>query len=90
MKLDHYEQFEAKCIEDADLLKRYKEKDIIYKFLTRLNSEFDPIRIQVLGKEYPHSMKPWLPSEKKKHVRGDDGASIHQKFCLNFTKGKKD
>lgn len=47
--LDHYEQFEAKCTEDADLLKRYKEKDRIYKFLTGLNSEFDPVRIQVLG-----------------------------------------
>ena len=36
MKLDHYEQFEAKCTEDADLLKRYK-KDKIYKFSTGLN-----------------------------------------------------
>ena len=51
LKLDHYEQFEAKCTENADLLKPYKEKDRIYKFLTGLNSEFDPVRIQVLGKE---------------------------------------
>ena len=51
MELYHYEQLEAKCIEDVDLLKRYKEKDKIYKFLIGLNSEFDPVRIQVLGKE---------------------------------------
>ena len=51
LELDHYEQFEAKCTEDAALLKRYKEKDRIYKFLTGLNNEFDPVRIQVLGKE---------------------------------------
>ncbi|RDX96419.1 hypothetical protein CR513_20923, partial [Mucuna pruriens] len=29
--VDHYEQFEAKCIEDANLLKIYKEKDRIHK-----------------------------------------------------------
>ena len=45
LELDHYEQFEAKCTEDASLLKRYKEKDIIYKFLIGINSEFDLVRI---------------------------------------------
>ena len=53
LELDHYEHFEAKCTADATLLKNYKEKDRIYKFLTGLNNEFDPIRIQVLGKELP-------------------------------------
>jgi len=33
-ELDHYEQFEAKCNEDVDLLKLYEEKDRFYKFLT--------------------------------------------------------
>ena len=50
-ELDHYDQFEAKCNEDVDLLKCHKEKDRIYKLLTGLNNEFDPVRIQVLGKE---------------------------------------
>jgi len=30
-ELDHYELFEAKCNEDVDLLRRYKEKDRIYQ-----------------------------------------------------------
>ena len=39
-ELDHYEHFEAKCNENADLLKLYEEKDKIYKFLTGLNNDF--------------------------------------------------
>ncbi|GMP32284.1 hypothetical protein CsSME_00006112 [Camellia sinensis var. sinensis] len=40
-----------KCSNDAALLKRYMEKERIYTFLAGLNIEFDPVRVQVLGKE---------------------------------------
>ncbi|PON86222.1 hypothetical protein TorRG33x02_179410 [Trema orientale] len=40
-----------KCQDDAALLKRYLENDRIYSFLASLNAEFDPVRVQVLGKE---------------------------------------
>ena len=53
LELDRYEKFEAKCTKDANLLKSYKEKDITYKLLIGQNNEFNPVRIQVLGKELP-------------------------------------
>ena len=37
--------------DDATFLKRFMEKERIYTFLVKLNIEFDPIRVQVLGKE---------------------------------------
>ncbi|ESW12240.1 hypothetical protein PHAVU_008G096100 [Phaseolus vulgaris] len=42
--------YSVKCNEDTDLLKRY-EKDKMYKFLIGLNNKFEPVRIQVLGKD---------------------------------------
>lgn len=50
-ELDHCEHLETNSNEDAVLLRRYKEKGRIYKFLEELNSEFDLVRVQVLGKE---------------------------------------
>ena len=38
------------CSEDTALLKRFVEKDKIYEFLTRLNIEFDAVRVQILSK----------------------------------------
>ena len=37
--------------DDATLLKHFMEKDGIYTFLAGLNIEFDPVQVQVLGKE---------------------------------------
>ena len=49
--MDHYQCIQMKCSEDAAMLKRVVEKDRIYDFLASLNLEFDPVRVQVLGKE---------------------------------------
>lgn len=50
-EIDHYQCIQMKCSEDATLLKRFVEKDIIYDFLAGLNIEFDAVRVQILGKE---------------------------------------
>jgi len=50
-ELDHYQCLKMKCSEDAALHKRFVEKEQIYDFLAGLNSEFDAIRVQILGKE---------------------------------------
>lgn len=40
-----------KHLEDTVILKNFIKKDWIYDFLAGLNSEFDQVRIQFLGKE---------------------------------------
>ena len=40
-----------KCSEDVALHKRFVEKEQIYDLLAGLNSEFDAVRVQILGKE---------------------------------------
>ena len=50
-EMDHYQCLQLKCSDDAAMFKRFVEKDRIYDFLAGLNMEFDPVRVQVLGKE---------------------------------------
>lgn len=50
-ELDHYRVLEMKCADDAATLKTFIEKDRVYDFLAGLNSKFDQVRIQILGKE---------------------------------------
>ncbi|XP_059661691.1 uncharacterized protein LOC132307839 [Cornus florida] len=50
-EMDHYHCIQMKCSEDAAIIKRFVEKDIIYDFLAGLNIEFDAVRVQILGKE---------------------------------------
>lgn len=49
-ELDHYRVIKTKCPEDATILKEFIEQDRVYDFLVGLNSEFDQVRIQILGK----------------------------------------
>ncbi|XP_073222064.1 uncharacterized protein [Cicer arietinum] len=51
MELDHYRVIQAKCSTNAALLKEYIEQDKVYDFLVGLNSDFDQVRVQILGKE---------------------------------------
>jgi len=51
MELDHYRVLQAKCSDDAAVLKEYIEQDRVYDFLVELNSDFDQVRVQILGKE---------------------------------------
>ena len=51
IELDQYQNLKMKCIDDSIALAQFLERMRIFKFPSRLNSEFDPIRIQILGKE---------------------------------------
>jgi len=51
MELDHYRVIKAKCSDDSAILKEYIEQDRVYDFLVGLNSDFDQVRVQILGKE---------------------------------------
>ncbi|XP_057417850.1 uncharacterized protein LOC130712041 isoform X2 [Lotus japonicus] len=51
MELDHYRVIKAKCSADSAVLKEYIEQDRVYDFLVGLNSNFDQVRVQILGKE---------------------------------------
>ena len=50
-ELDHYGVIKTKCHKDVVVLKEFIEQDRIYDFLTGLNSEFNQVRIQILGKQ---------------------------------------
>ncbi|KAI6683703.1 hypothetical protein NL676_029616 [Syzygium grande] len=56
-ELDHYRVLQMWCPEDAAILKNLIEKDRVYDFLAELNSEFDQVRIQILGKEEVPSLE---------------------------------
>lgn len=49
-ELDYYQALEMKNSERAAALKAFIEKDRTYDFLAGLNAEFDPVRVQILGK----------------------------------------
>jgi hypothetical protein len=48
-KLDHYQNLLTKCAEDALNIKKMIEEERIYELLAGLNSEYDPVRVQILG-----------------------------------------
>ncbi|GAU18674.1 hypothetical protein TSUD_125070 [Trifolium subterraneum] len=54
--IDHLEgdpplNLKMECSKDAAILNAVVERDMIFDFLAGLNVEFDPIRVQILGKE---------------------------------------
>ena len=51
IELDQYQNLKMKCTHDSIALTQFLERVRIFKFLSGLNPEFDPIRIQILGKE---------------------------------------
>ncbi|PIM99843.1 RNA-directed DNA polymerase [Handroanthus impetiginosus] len=55
------------CNKDAATLTSFVERDRIFEFLSGLNSEYDPIRVQILGKEKLPSL-----SEVFYTVRGEE------------------
>ena len=50
-ELDYYQCLKMMCSEDAALLKRFVEKEKIFKFIPGLNVEYDQKQSQVLGKD---------------------------------------
>ncbi|XP_043809433.1 uncharacterized protein LOC122722509 [Manihot esculenta] len=49
-ELDYYQDFQADCTGDTVKFQRMIEKERVYDFLAGLNNEYDPIRVQVLGR----------------------------------------
>ncbi|KAJ8772365.1 hypothetical protein K2173_027542 [Erythroxylum novogranatense] len=49
-ELDYYQDFQAQCADDAVLIQNMIEKERVYDFLAGLNSEFDQLRVQVIGR----------------------------------------
>jgi hypothetical protein len=50
-ELDHYQNLQLECSADAVKIKKMIEEERIYEFLGGLNSEYDPVRVQIFGKE---------------------------------------
>ena len=50
-KLDQYQHLQMECSKDASTLVDSINRDRIFEFLSGLNPEYDPIRVQILGKE---------------------------------------
>ena len=51
LELDHYHDIKMVCGEDAATLNSILERDRIVEFFARLNTEYDQIRVQILGRE---------------------------------------
>jgi len=51
LELDYYQDFKMQCSDDAVILKKYMEREMIFEFLVRINIEFDQMWVQILGKE---------------------------------------
>jgi len=64
MELYHYRVIQAKCSDDSAVLKEHIEQDRVYDFLVGLNSNFDQVRIQILGKERFQGLMEWSHSYK--------------------------
>lgn len=46
-----YQNLQPMCAVDASQIKKMIEEERIYEFLGGLNSEYDPVRVQIFGKE---------------------------------------
>ena len=75
IELDQYQNLKMKCSKDTTKLAQFIEKDRIFKFLIGLNPKYDPIWVQMLGKEK-------LPSLSKMFytVHGEE---IHKAVTLD-------
>ncbi|KAL1368337.1 hypothetical protein AAHE18_02G114100 [Arachis hypogaea] len=67
IELDQYQNLTIQCTPDSTTLTQFIERIRIFKFLSGLHSEFDPIRVQILGKENIPSL-----SELFHIVRGEE------------------
>lgn len=66
--MDHYLIFKSKCKEDITTYTRYVEDFQIYEFLVGLNSEYEELRVNIIGKDPLPSLNEvyaYLNREKK-------------------------
>ena len=71
IKLDQYQNLKMECSKDTTTLAQFIERDRIFEFLAGLNPKYDPIRVQILGKEKLLSL-----SELFYIVRGEESRRV--------------
>nr|KYP43794.1 hypothetical protein KK1_034774 [Cajanus cajan] len=80
IELDQYQNLKMKCIADSDTLTKFLERVRVFKFLHGLNSEFDPIPVQILGKNKLPSLSEVFHivrgEETRRSVMLEEGSSI--------------
>jgi hypothetical protein len=50
-ELDHYQNLQPMCVANTAQIKKMIEEECMYEFLGGLNSEYDPVRVHIFGKE---------------------------------------
>lgn len=56
LELDYYHNIKMMCSEDVVMLQKFVERKKIFEFLAGFNVEFDPVYVQILGKEEVSSL----------------------------------
>lgn len=95
-EIDHCQCIEMHCSQDSIALKRFVEKDRIYDFLAGLNSEFDAVRVQILGKDDLPSLNETISIIRAEEGRrsvmlethGEDGSAFVTK-AISFKESKE-
>jgi hypothetical protein len=74
-EFDHYQGFQAVCTQDAANWLKRLEKERVYDFLAGLDIEYDPIRVQVLGRlPFPSLGEAYAIVQQEESRRG---AMVH-------------
>lgn len=51
LEIDHYQDLKMKSVDDTYTLLNFIGRNRIFEFLAGPDAEFDPVRVQILGKE---------------------------------------
>ncbi|TYH92995.1 hypothetical protein ES332_A13G223200v1 [Gossypium tomentosum] len=70
-ELDYYQDFQVNCAKDAGKFQKMVEKEYAFDFLAELNTKYDQIRVQVLGKTpFPSLYMSYSYVQQKESCRG--------------------
>lgn len=93
-ELDQYQVLEMKCKEDAAAWRKYQDKNRAYIFLAGLSSEYDPIRVQILGREELPTLEEVIflakAEESRRAVMLDSTPAPVESSALAAKTGRKD
>jgi hypothetical protein len=81
-ELDHYQNLQMKCVADAIKIRKMIEEEPIYEFLAGLNSEYDPVFVQILGKDPLSSLREVFLHVQ--NVESRHSTSLHSSSTLNM------
>jgi hypothetical protein len=81
-ELDHYQNLQTKCVADAITIRKMIEEEPIYEFLAGLNSEYDPVFVQILGKDPLSSLREVFSHVQ--NVASRHSTSLHSSSNLNM------